>query len=255
MGRVEGKTAIVTGGASGIGRATSILLAKEGAKVAVVDIQDDAGRKVVSVIESGGDTAGYWHMDVSDIKEVEKVCADIYQKFGKIDVLVNDAGIMMDRKPSHEIEEAEWDRIMNVNLKGVFLCTKHVVPYMIKDGRGSIINLSSMWGIVGEYVPPYCASKGGVRLLTKADALSYAVNNIRVNSVHPGGIMTPLVESAARKSPEGVDEYLKKVARSYPVGHIGEPIDIAFGILYLASDEARFVTGSELVIDGGYTAQ
>ncbi|MFC1860672.1 SDR family NAD(P)-dependent oxidoreductase [Chloroflexota bacterium] len=255
MGRVEGKAAIVTGGASGIGRETSILLAKEGAKVAVVDIQDDAGSKVISEIENGGGKALYRHMDVTNEKEVERVCADVYGNFGKIDILVNDAGIAGARKPSHEIEEAEWDRVINVNLKGVFFCTKHVIPYMMKNGRGSIVNLSSMWGIIGGPIPPYNASKGAVRLLTKADALYYGKYNIRVNSVHPGVIWTPLVESAVRKMPGGAEGFIKQEGSDNPLGHIGEPIDIAFGILYLASDESRFVTGSELVIDGGNIAR
>ena len=255
MGRVEGKVAIVTGSASGIGRATCLLLAKEGSKVAVTDIQDNAGKEVVSEIKSSGGVAQYWHVDVRNEKEVERVFADIYSKFGKIDVLVNNAGIPGVAKPTHEVDEEDWDKVMNVNVKGVFLCTKHAIPYMKKLGGGSIINLSSIYGLVGGEDPPYHASKGAVRLLTKSDASYYAKDKIRVNSVHPGYIWTPLAEEKARNYPEGVEAFIKHCGSLHPLGHIGEPNDIAFGILYLASDESKFVTGSELVIDGGYTAQ
>jgi NAD(P)-dependent dehydrogenase (short-subunit alcohol dehydrogenase family) len=255
MGRMEGKVAIVTGGALGIGRATCLLLAKEGAKVAVADIIDDAGKKVVSDIGSSG-VAQYWHIDVTNEKEVEQAFASIAKKFGKIDVLVNNAGIHGVNKPTDEIEEREWYEVINVNAKGVFLCTKHVIPYMKKAGEGSIIDLSSIYGNVGaEDTPPYHASKGAVRLMAKTDAIFYAKHKIRVNSVHPGFIWTPMVEHVAHTYPEGVEEFKKNIVSLLPIGHFGEPNDVAFGILYLASDESKFVTGSELVIDGGYIAQ
>ena len=256
MGRIEGKVAIVTGGALGIGRATCLLLAKEGAKVAVADILDNAGKEVVSEIESSGGVAQYWHIDVASEKEVEQAFTDICRKFGKIDVLVNNAGVHGVNKPTDEIEEGEWDAVMNVNVKGVFLCTKHVIPYMKMAGGGSIINLSSIYGNVGaEDTPPYHASKGAVRLMAKTDAIFYAKHKIRVNSVHPGFIWTPMVEHVAHTYPEGVEEFKKNIVSLLPIGHFGEPNDVAFGILYLASDESKFVTGSELVIDGGYIAQ
>jgi len=256
MGRVEGKVAIVTGGAMGIGRATCLLLAKEGAKVAVTDILDNAGREVVSGIKSSGGVAQYWHIDVTNEKEVEQASADIYRKFWKIDVLVNNAGIHGVNKPTHEIDEREWYEVMNVNGKGVFFCTKHVIPYMQKAGGGSIINLSSNYGIVGaEDSPPYHASKGAVRLMAKTDALFYAKYKIRVNSVHPAFVETPMVEDVAQTYPEGVEAFRKHIVGLLPIGHFGEPMDIAFGILYLASDESKYVTGSELIIDGGYTAR
>jgi len=254
MGRVEGKVVIVTGGAVGIGRATCLLLAKEGAKVAVADIVDDAGRKVVSDIGSRG-VAQYWHIDVAKEKEVEQAFADIAKKYGKIDILVNNAGIHGVNKPTDEIEESEWYEVMNVNAKGVFLCTKHVIPYMKKAGGGSIIDLSSIYGNVGaEDTPPYHASKGAVRLMAKTDAIFYAKYKIRVNSVHPGFIWTPMVEHVAHTYPEGVEAFKKRIAGLLPIGHFGEPDDVAYGILYLASDESKFVTGSELIIDGGYIA-
>lgn len=256
MGRVEGKVAIITGGGLGIGRATCLLLAKEGAKVAVTDVQDKEGQKVVNEIKDAGKVAKFWHLDVSKEEEVKNVFADIAREFGKIDVLVNNAGIAGVNKPTHKISEEEWDRVMNVNVKAVFFCTKHVIYYMQKAGGGSIINLSSIYGLVGAAdLPPYHASKGAVMLMSKNDALLYAKDNIRVNSVHPGYIWTPLVEKLGVESPQGVEEFKKHLDSLHPIGHVGEPIDIAYGILYLASDESKFVTGSALVIDGGYTAQ
>lgn len=255
MNRVEGKVAIVTGGALGIGRATCLLLAKEGAKVAVTDVIDGAGEKVVEEIEKGGGEAAFWHLDVSKEKQVEQAFVDVCQKFGKIDALVNNAGIAGASKPTHEITEEEWDKVMSVNVKGVFFCTKHAIPYMQKAGGGSIVNLSSIYGIISaQDVPPYHASKGAVRLMSKTDALFYAKDNIRVNSVHPGFIWTPMVENFL-KSQGDVEAGRKLVDSLHPIGHVGEPDDIAYGILYLASDESKFVTGSELVIDGGYTAR
>jgi NAD(P)-dependent dehydrogenase (short-subunit alcohol dehydrogenase family) len=255
MGRIGNKVAIVTGGALGIGKATCFLLAKEGAKVAVTDILDLEGQEVVKRIKNKGGVAEFWHLDVSNEKEVKKTFADIHSKFGNISILVNNAGISGVSKPTHEITEEEWDKVMAVNVKGVFFCTKHVIPYMKKTGDGSIINLSSVYGIVSSPdVPPYHASKGAVRIMTKTDAFIYAKDKIRVNSVHPGFIWTPMVENYA-KSQGRVEEVRKFLDGLHPIGHIGEPDDIAYGILYLASDESKFVTGSELVIDGGYTAR
>lgn len=256
MKRVEGKVAVVTGGVLGIGRASSLLLAKEGAKVAVVDIKDKEGQEVVAEIKGFGGTAKFWHLDTTTETEVIRVFAEIAREFGKIDVLVNNAGISGVDKPTHEITEAEWDRVISVNVKGVFFCAKHAIPYMQKAGGGSIINMSSIYGLVGAGdLPPYHASKGAVRLMSKNDALLYAKDNIRVNSLHPGFIWTPLVEELGKRSPEGVEVFRAHLDSLHPIGHIGEPDDIAYGVLYLASDEAKFLTGSELVIDGGYTAQ
>ncbi len=256
MKRVEGKVAVVTGGVLGIGRATSLLLAKEGAKIAVVDVKDDEGQKVVDEIKAFGGIAKFWHLDTTTENEVTSVFADIAREFGKIDVLVNNAGIAGVDKPTHEITEAEWDKVINVNVKGVFLCTKHAIPYMLKNGGGSIINMSSIYGLRGAGdLPPYHASKGAVRLMSKNDALVYAKDKIRVNSVHPGFIWTALVEELGKRSPDGVKAFRAHLDSLHPIGHIGEPDDIAYGVLYLASDESKFVTGSELVIDGGYTAQ
>ena len=255
MGRVDGKTAIVTGGALGIGKATAERLAEEGAHVAITDIKDDEGKSVVADIEAAGGSAQYWHMDVSDENEVAHVFEEVAEAFGSIDVLVNNAGITGPDKPTHELTEEEWDEVMAVNEKGVFFCTKHAVPYMKEAGGGSIVNLSSIYGIVSAPdIPPYHASKGAVRLMTKTDALEYADDGIRVNSVHPGFIWTPLVEEYLSEQGD-VDEGRKQLDELHPLGHVGEPVDIANGILFLASDEAKFMTGSELVIDGGYTAR
>jgi len=255
MGRVDHKVALVTGGAAGIGRSAVLLLAREGARVAVTDVQDDEGRRLVKTIEAAGGQARYWHLDVSKEDQVRSVFAEVADAFGPITVLVNNAGISGVNKPTHEITEAEWDALMAVNVKGVFFCTKHAVPQMRRAGSGSIINLSSIYGLVGAPdSPPYHASKGAVRLMTKTDALLYATERIRVNSVHPGFIWTPMVENFLRAGgdPEGGRRALEAL---HPVGHVGEPDDVDFAILYLASDESAFVTGSELVVDGGYTAR
>ncbi|CAD5245301.1 SDR family NAD(P)-dependent oxidoreductase [Thermococcus camini] len=256
MGRVEGKVAIVTGATSGIGRAIAKLLAREGAKVAVTGRNEERGRKVVEEIISEGGTAKFWKLDVSNEAEVERVFREVVEEFGKLDILVNNAGISGPDKPTHELTEGEWDQVMDVNVKGVFFCTKHAVPYMIKNGGGSIVNVSSIYGIVGSPgIPPYHASKGAVRLMTKTDALLYAKYGIRVNSVHPGSIWTPMLMKACKKMGVDDEEQCRGVfAKMNPVGFVGEPMDVAYAVLYLASDESRFVTGAELVVDGGYTA-
>lgn len=253
MNRVKGKVAIVTGGAMGIGKSACLLLAQEGAKVAVTDM-NPVGEKVAAEIRKKGGTAEFWRMDTTNEKEVFRVFREIGAKFGPINVLVNNAGILGVNKPTHEITEAEWDQVMDTDVKGVFFCTKHAIPYMRKAKSGSIINLSSIYGLIGNAdAPPYHAAKGAVRLMTKNDAILYAKENIRVNSIHPGTIWTPLVEKMANDV--GRKTFEKNMGALHPIGHFGEPDDIGWGVVYLASDEAKFVTGSELVIDGGYTAR
>lgn len=255
MKRAENKVVIVTGGSLGIGRASCLLLAKEGAKVAVADILEKEGQQLVEEIKEAGGEAAYWNLDVTNEKEVEEVFAKIVKKFGNIDAIVNNAGIAGINKPTHEITAKEWDEVMDVNLKGVFFCTKHAIPHM-KESGGSIVNMSSIYGIVGAPdLPPYHASKGAVRLMSKNDAIMYGKDNIRVNSIHPGFIWTPLVQKLAEESPDGVEAFREQLDSLHPIGHIGESTDIAFGVLYLVSDESKFVTGSELVIDGGYTSR
>ena len=255
MGRIDGKTSIVTGGAHGIGKATAQRLAEEGASVALTDVDDEAGEAAAEAIAENGGTAQYWSLDVTDETAVRDVFAEVADTFGGIDVLVNNAGISGTDKPTHELTGEEWNEVIDVNVNGVFYCTKHAVPHMQDGGGGSIVNLSSIYGIVGaEDIPPYHASKGAVRTMTKTDALQYADDDIRVNSVHPGFIWTPLVEEFLGRGGD-VEEGRKQLDERHPIGHVGEPVDIANGILFLASDESKFMTGSELVIDGGYTAQ
>lgn len=255
MNRLAGKVAIVTGAALGLGRAAARRMSEEGATVAVLDMMEGEGAELARELRALGGEAHFWRCDVSSEAEVASVIDAVAARYGRVDILVNNAGVAGVSKPTHEITEAEWDFVQGINVKGVFFCTKHAIPHLKRAGGGSIINLSSIYGLVGGAdVPPYHASKGAVRLMTKTDALIYAPDRIRVNSIHPGFILTPMVEhhldtmddrEAAREAVEAL----------HPLGHIGEPDDIAWGVVYLASDEAKFVTGAELVIDGGYTAR
>jgi len=256
MNRLVNKNIIVTGASFGIGKATCKKLAEEGANVAMTDLADEEGLKLEKEIEDAGGNVKYWHLDVSDENQVSKTFEEINDTFGSIDVLVNNAGISGVNKPTHEISLQDWQKVIDINVNGVFLCTKHAIPYMKVAGKGSIINLSSIYGIIGAPdIPSYHASKGAVRLMTKTDALIYAKDNIRFNSVHPGFIWTPLVENMGKNSDVGVEKFREQLDALHPIGHIGEPDDIAYGIVYLASDESKFLTGSELVIDGGYTCK
>lgn len=251
MDRVKGKAAIVTGGGNGIGEATAKLLAREGASVAIVDIDDANGKRVAKEIKSEGGTADFWHMDVSQNDEVKTVFSKIYEKYGKLNILVNNAGIPGGRKPAFELEVEEWDRIINVNLKGAFLCTKYASPYMIKSGSGSIINVASCYGIIGCDTPVYDTSKGGMRAMSKSDAIQLARFNIRVNSVHPGNVITPLFKKLVERIGGGLDFTKEILGAMCPLDRMGTPEEIAYGILFLASDEASYITATELVIDGG----
>ncbi|OGB25297.1 MAG: short-chain dehydrogenase [Burkholderiales bacterium RIFCSPLOWO2_02_FULL_57_36] len=254
MNRLNSKTAIVTGAALGLGRAMVIRMAEEGAAVAAVDVLDEEGQALASELHARGLNVRYWHCDVSKEAEVAQVIGETTSYFGRLDVVVNNAGVAGINKPTHEVTEAEWDWVQAINVKGVFFCTKHAIAPLRQAGGGSIINLSSIYGLVGgPDVPPYHASKGAVRLMTKTDALIYAPDKIRVNSIHPGFIWTPMVEKhlAGMADPQASRTATDAL---HPLGHMGEPDDIAWGVVYLASDEAKFVTGAELVIDGGYTA-
>ena len=256
MARLENKVALVTGGALGIRRETCRALAREGAAVAVTDVRVDDAREVVVSIENEGGQAAAWELDVSDADRVHTVFQEVVERFGALNVVVNNAGIAGPNLPTHEIDPQDWEDLMAVNVRGVFLCTREAIPHLRAAGGGSIVNLSSIYGIVGAPdLPAYHASKGAVRLMTKTDALLYAEEAIRVNSVHPGYIWTPLVEKLGEEHPDGVEAFRRELDAKHPVGHVGEPEDIAYGIVYLASDESKFVTGSELVIDGGYTAR
>ncbi|KQX97287.1 short-chain dehydrogenase [Rhodanobacter sp. Root480] len=251
MGRLSGKVALVTGGALGIGAACVTRMIEAGAKVAIVDLHDDAGQALAA--QHGGN-ARYFHADVSSEAQVAAAIAGTVEAFGRLDVLVNNAGIAGANKPTHELTEAEWDRVQAINVKGVFFATKHAIAPLRAAGGGSIINLSSIYGLVGAAdSPPYHASKGAVRLMSKTDAMLYAADRIRVNSIHPGFIWTPMVEQHIASMGGDPVQHRHEVGALHPLGHMGDADDIAWGVVYLASDESKFVTGSELVIDGGYT--
>lgn len=249
--RVKGKVAVVTGAASGIGEATARLLAAEGAAVAILDIKDKEGKAVAADIIKKGGEAFYWHADVSQEAEVKAAMDEVYAKYKKLNILVNNAGIPGGRKPPFELETAEWERIINTNLKGAFLCTKYASPYMIKSGGGSIVNVASCYGIIGCDTPPYDTSKGGMRAMSKSDAIQLARFGIRVNSVHPGNIETPLFRKLTAKIGGGLKFTREILGNMCPLDRMGTLEEVANGILFLASDESSFVTATELVIDGG----
>jgi NAD(P)-dependent dehydrogenase (short-subunit alcohol dehydrogenase family) len=251
LDRVKGKIAIVTGSANGIGEATAKLMAREGAKVAIVDIDDENGKRVEKEIKAAKGVADFWHMDVSLASEVEKVFAEVHKKYGQINILVNNAGIAGGRGAPHKVPEAELDRVMATNMKGPFFCTKYAVPYMSKAGGGSIVNVASCYGIIGCDTPAYDASKGALRAMSKSDAICLRKHNIRVNSVHPGNIWTPLFEKIVDKIGGGAENTARLLSVPVPAARMGRPEEVAWGILFLASDEASYVTSAELLIDGG----
>ena len=252
MGRMDGKVALISGGARGMGASEARLFAREGAAVVIGDILDEEGEAAAASIAADGGRSRYVHLDVTQEADWEAAVAAAVSQFGSLDVLVNNAGIGSSSFQIHEEPVELWDRTIDVNLKGVFLGTRATVPAMLEAGGGSIINISSQLGIVG--VPyngsAYQTSKGGVRIFTKAAALQYADRGIRVNSVHPGPIVTEMTR-AGRDDPERLSIMLARI----PMGRYGEAEEVANAVLYLASDESSFVTGSEVVVDGGWTAQ
>lgn len=256
MGRVEGKVALITGGRRGLGKASAVMLAREGAKVAISDRKEEGADDVIREITKAGGEAIFILQDVAKEEDWKRAIDTVVGKFGKLDILVNNAGVGVG-KNIEETTLEDWRWVMSVNLDGVFLGTKYGIMAMKKTGGGSIINMSSIEGIVGDRrLAAYDASKGGVRILTKSAALhcAKARNNIRVNTVHPGFIDTPMVTGflKAQGDPAAARKALESL---HPIGHLGEPDDVAYAVLYLASDESKFATGSELVIDGGFTAQ
>ena len=256
MNRLAGKTAIVTGGAVGIGRACVQRMAEEGAKVAVLDMLETEGRDLAAELTAAGHKAAFWTVDVTDESTVKAAIDAAAERFDGVHVMVNNAGISGSPKPTDQVTEAEWDRVQAVNVKGVFFGTKHAIPHLRKAGAGSIINLSSIAGLIGVgSIAPYHASKGAVRLMSKNDAITYAAEKIRVNSIHPAYIWTPMVENHLRQTSDDLEAARAAAGAVHPVGHMGEPDDIAWAVVWLASDEAKFVTGAEIVIDGGYTAR
>jgi NAD(P)-dependent dehydrogenase (short-subunit alcohol dehydrogenase family) len=257
MGRLEGKVAIITGATRGIGEAIAKLFAREGAKVVAAATGEKKGKKVVEEIENDGYEAIFVKLDVSKDEDWKRAMDTTAERFGKLNILVNNAGVSLG-KNIEETSFEEWEWIMAVNSTGVFLGVKYGIAAMKKNNElCSIINISSIDAMVGEAgLCAYCASKGSVRSLTKSAALHCGEMKykIRVNSVHPGYVHTALTEKEAKDSGLTNEQYFAKVGKMHPIGHIGKPQDIAYLTLYLASDESRWVTGSEYVIDGGYTA-
>ena len=249
--RLEGKVAIISGGARGQGAAEAKMFAREGAKVVFGDILDDDGKKVEAEINEAGGDAIYVTLDVTDEDSWNGAVEATVSRYGKVDILVNNAGIVSWNTGDDATVE-EWDNVMDVNAKGVFLGTRAVIPEMRKAGGGSIINISSISGMVGQVNihPGYNASKGAVRILTKSTAVQYAKDGIRCNSVHPGPIKTEMTRQGWSDP-----ERLQITEQRTPLGRYADPDEIAYGVMFLASDEASFMTGSEMVIDGGVTAQ
>ena len=250
--RLDGKVALISGGARGIGAAIARLFVREGARVVIGDVLEDEGRRLATEIGGAVDPrARFVRLDVTREADWDAAVAGAVSHYGTLNVLVNNAGISV-RGRVDETTAADWEAVMAVNATGVFLGTRAALPALRNAGGGSIVNISSQLGLVGaeHSSPPYHASKGAVRLLTKAVAIQHAREGIRVNSVHPGPIVTPLT-AAGRADPERARHMLARI----PMGRYGQPEEVAYGVLYLASDESAFVTGSELVIDGGWTAQ
>ncbi len=251
MGRLDGKVALISGGARGQGATEARMMAHEGAKVVFGDILDEQGRQVEAEIRAAGGDVTYVHLNVTREADWQAAVATAETTYGMLNVLVNNAGILL-RSSIEETTEDDFDRIMAVNVKGVFLGTKHAIPAMRRAGAGSIINISSTAGLVGSpgETAVYSATKGSVRLFTKSTAVQHAKDNIRCNSVHPGPIATDMIKDVL-ETPELWEQRLRRL----PLGRAGKPEDIAYGVIYLASDESAFVTGAELVIDGGTTAE
>lgn len=255
MDRVKDKVTLVTGAGLGLGRAAALMLAREGARVVVTDVKEEEGAAVAQAINVAGGQAIFRRHDVASPEDWQSVIGAAMEEFGRLDILVNNAGVAFSESVETTTLE-RWRWLMSINLDGVFLGAQAAIAVM-KEHGGSIINLSSIEGLIGDpNLAAYNASKGGVRLFTKSAALhcAKAGYKIRVNSIHPGYIWTPMVEGyiAAHADPKATRAAIEAL---HPVGYLGEPDDIAYGIVYLASDESKFVTGAELVIDGGYTAQ
>ncbi len=248
--KLEGRVALITGGASGIGRATALLFAREGAAVAVVDLDGTGALAVAQEIENRGGQAIAVRCDVSQAADCRRAVEEAVSAFGRLDILFNNAGIIR-RANVLEISEEEWDRAMAVNVKSIYLMSKYAIPFMAGAGGGAIVNTGSGWGLVGgRNAVSYCASKGAVVNMTRAMALDHAAQNIRVNCICPGDTDTGMLRSEARQLGATAEAFLVEAA-DRPLGRIGKPEDIAQAVFYLASDASSFVTGTTLVVDGG----
>ena len=248
---LEGKVAVVTGGASGIGRATCELLAEYGAKVAILDINEELGKKAEEEIIKNGGQAFFIKNNVVSREDCERAVNIIKDKYGRIDILFNNAGVTK-RKTVVNLEESEWDFVVDVTLKGAYLMSKYVIPVMAEGGGGSIINTGSGWGLKGgDDAAAYCAAKGGIVNLTRAMAIDHGKQNIRVNSINPGDTNTPLLRDEGRQLGINDEEFLKLSAAGRPLERLGTPKDIANAVLFFASDLSTWITGAALVVDGG----
>ncbi len=250
MGEFGGKVALVTGGGSGIGRAACVAFADRGARVAVADISETGGRETVGIVRGGGGEAELFHVDVTDEEQVEAMVAAVVDHFGGLDAAYNNAGIEGQRVRLHETSTGHWRKVMRTNVDSVFFCMKYELAYMVEHGGGAIVNASSTFGLAGGAGGPYPASKHAIVGLTKSVALDYATDGIRVNSVHPGAVETPMIERLRRDPVLG-----EALATMHPMGRMGKPGEIAEAVVWLCSDAASFVTGHTLVVDGGNLAQ
>lgn len=251
MGRLDGKVAIITGGASGIGRASAMLFAREGARVAVADVDQDGGEAVAALVGKNGGDAMFVACDVTSPRDTADLARAAVEKFGAIDILFNNAGIS-GVGSTEETDEELWDRVMDINVKGIFLTTKAVSPHMIQRRRGVIINMASSIAFVGlARRVSYAASKGAVMSMTLSMAVDFAKHNIRVNAICPGTIHTPFVDRYLQESYGDPEQGLAEITRRQLLGRLGTAEDVANAALYVASDEAAFMTGAPLIIDGG----
>jgi len=251
-GKFEGKVSLVTGGSSGIGRAAALAFSREGASVLIADVLTDKGEETVRDIRKGHGKATFVKANVSDASEVENLIKKTVETYGRMDFAFNNAGIEGAMAPTANCTEENWDRIISINLKGVWLCMKYEIPVMLKQGSGAIVNMASVAGLVGfQGLPAYCASKGGVLQLTRTAALEYVKSGIRVNAVCPGVIRTSMVERLLSGQPAAEAGFVAME----PIGRMGKPEEVAEAVVWLCSDAASFVTGHPLVVDGGLVAQ